>query len=112
MYRFYVPAKPSSRVIVNKLTLVNPITKEKFGDPITIVCEVTKTPKSKKKEPEPIVEEGDDEKSRILDDIQIGSIKCINMIDNLMNDIESSGSDEDELSDIDREGSDVDKSEF
>lgn len=48
MYMFKVPEKPESRVLVNKLQLINPITREKFGDPVTIVCEVTKAPKVKK----------------------------------------------------------------
>jgi hypothetical protein len=101
-----VAAKPESRVIVNKLCLVNPITREKFGDSVTVVCEVTKIPKTKVQEPpvEPVIE--DDGKARILGDIGIDAQNGISMIDNLLNNMGESSEedlDDDELSDIDQQ---------
>ena len=98
-------AKPESRVIVNKLCLVNPITREKFGDSVTVVCEVTKIPKTKVQEPpveQPVIE--DDGKARILGDIGIDAQNGISMIDNLLNNMGESSEEDlsgDELSDID-----------
>ena len=66
-----MPANPESKVYSNKLSLVNPITRERFGDPVTIVCEVTKVPKVKKEVTQPILKKnGSDLKSKILGDIQ------------------------------------------
>ena len=104
-----MPANPASKVFSNKLSLVNPITRERFGDPVTIVCEITKVPKVKQEEPQPILKKnGSDTKSKILGDIQNDAGLAINYIDDLLHDIES-----EEVSDVDRiSGDELDNSEF
>jgi hypothetical protein len=52
--------------------LVNPTTRERFGDQVGIICEVTKAPKIKKSEPQPptLKKNVSEIKSKILGDIQ------------------------------------------
>ena len=72
---------------------------EKFGDSISIVCEVLLEQKVKKeRNTEPVqnlvLQENDEEKSAILENIKYEASKGINLIDNLINNFEVDEPDE------------------
>ena len=72
---------------------------EKFGDSISIVCEVLIEQKVKKeRNTEPVqnlvLQENDEEKSAILENIKYEASKGINLIDNLINNFEVDEPDE------------------
>jgi hypothetical protein len=72
---------------------------EKFGDSISIVCEVLLDQKVKKeRNTEPVqnlvLQENDEEKSAILENIKYEASKGINLIDNLINNFEVDEPDE------------------
>jgi len=72
---------------------------EKFGDSISIVCEVLLDQKVKKeRNTEPVqnlvLQENDEEKSAILENIKYEASKGINLIDNLMSNFEVDEPDE------------------
>ena len=93
-------------MILFKLQLINPVTSEKFGEAVTVVCEVKLKEKKPKKErfsaPEAVVPVKKDEgKAALLTGIQAEASKGIDLIDNLMNSVNISSSDDSDLSQID-----------
>jgi hypothetical protein len=75
------------------------VNNEKFGDSISIVCEVLIEQKVKKeRNTEPVqnlvLQENDEEKSAILENIKYEASKGINLIDNLINNFEVDEPDE------------------
>jgi len=75
------------------------VNNEKFGDSISIVCEVLLEQKVKKeRNTEPVqnlvLQENDEEKSAILENIKYEASKGINLIDNLINNFEVDEPDE------------------
>ena len=83
-YLFKVPEQATKGVLMQKLQLVNPFSLGKFGDPITIVCQLNS---------ESLTDEDFsyyESKNTVINGINVKAGNAVEMIDDLLNGLEIS----------------------